>query len=382
MKKPEEIVILSFTRAGNQLNRRIQEELSGYGHICEGYTTPRLAGTEGLRAPDEDTKTWIGRLWGKKSFLFIGAAGIAVRYIAPWIRDKYTDSAVLVMDEKGDYVIPLLSGHMGGAVKIAREIERSVKAEAVITTATDVREKFAVDVFAKNNQLEITDRSLVTRISAAVLEEEPVGFFSELPLLSPLPDGLWWCDSIEKLSDHTYGIVVASSHQTDGRMPDGLGNQKSRVCQDADGMTEKKDNILVLRHSGICGIVAGIGCRKGTTKEQIERAFHRLLKEQKLRPADVVKLASIDLKKEEPGILAFAKEYHIPFFTYPASRLNMVPGEMEGSDFVSKITGVDNVCERAARCCSLDGRLLLPKTVVDGITFALAEERKALTFTV
>lgn len=107
MKKPEEIVILSFTRAGNQLNRRIQEELSGYGHICEGYTTPRLAGTEGLRAPDEDTKTWIGRLWGKKSFLFIGAAGIAVRYIAPWIRDKYTDSAVLVMDEKGDYVIPL-----------------------------------------------------------------------------------------------------------------------------------------------------------------------------------------------------------------------------------------------------------------------------------
>ena len=55
---------------------------------------------------------------------------------------------------------------------------------------------------------------------------------------------------------------------------------------------------------------------------------------------------------------------------------------MEGSDFVSKITGVDNVCERAARCCSLDGRLLLPKTVVDGITFALAEERKALTFTV
>lgn len=356
MKNDRIIVVFSFTREANKLNRRIQKELSLRGYICEGYTTARLKGTEDLQVLGMDRKAWIGRQWGKKAFLFIGAAGIAVRHIAPWVRDKYTDSAVLVMDEKGEYVIPLLSGHMGGGIEIAREIEKSVHASAVITTATDVRERFAVDVFARYNGLKITDRHLVTKISAALLEEEPVGFYSELPAGDPLPCGLVWCGSMDELSDYTYGIAVAAEGETPG------------------------ENILVLKPLKTCRIVVGIGCRRGITRLQIETSLGKLLEEYGFKFEDIVKLSSIDLKKDEPGILEFAREYGIPFYTYPPSELQKVGGEMEGSEFVREITGVDNVCERAARRCSLRGSLLQPKRVVDGLTFALVQEQKTLLF--
>lgn len=360
MENQKEIVIFSFTRTGNRLNRQVQEKLAGCGYLCEGYTAARLEEPEGLKALDADLRTWIGGHWGRKTFLFIGAAGIAVRYIAPWVRDKYTDSAVLVMDERGQYVIPLLSGHMGGAVETARVIEREVHARAVVTTATDVQGKFAVDVFARGNHLRITDRHLAKKISAAVLEGEPVGFFSELPVADPLPPGLVWCGSMEELAACAYGIAVAA---------------------EAEKETEAgRERILVLSPCGPFSIVVGIGCRRGTPKQQIRESLGKLLGEYGLRPEDVGKMASIDLKKDEPGILAFAKEYQIPFYTYPASKLREVPGEMAGSAFVLETTGVDNVCERAARCCAPGGRLLQPKRSVGGITFALVEEQAVLTF--
>lgn len=358
MKMDKAIAIFSFTREGNRLNNCIQEKLSDRGYLCEGYTAGGLEETGKLRAPDTDIKAWIGRQWGKKNFLFIGAAGIAVRYIAPWVRDKYTDSAVLVMDEKGGFVIPLLSGHMGGAVEIAREIEKSVQAVAVITTATDVRKKFSVDVFAKDNHLKITDRHLVTKISAAVLKEEPIGFYSELPAEEPFPSGLVRCASMDDLCGYLFGIAVVEHAEKEMR----------------------RDHILILEYSGSRRIAAGIGCRRGTAKQQIKTALSKLLKEYDLKLDNVVKLASIDLKKNEPGILEFASEYHIPFCTYSASELKEVPGGTERSDFVLEVTGVDNVCERAARYCVPQGRLLQPKRIVDGLTFALAEEQPVLTF--
>lgn len=122
------------------------------------YTLTRFCRLYGFHAFPEDKKSWIGSLWGEKALFFIGAAGIAVRMIAPHVKDKFTDSPVLVMDEKGSYVIPLLSGHVGGAVELAKEIAEKINAQAVLTTATDVEQKFAVDVFAKSNGLVLTDR--------------------------------------------------------------------------------------------------------------------------------------------------------------------------------------------------------------------------------
>ena len=175
-----------------------------------GYAPEKFAG-DGIEPIPGEIREVIRDNWGERAFFFIGAAGIAVRYIAPFVRDKFTDSAVLVLDEKGRYVIPLLSGHMGGAVRMADEAAELIRAEAVHTTATDVQKKFAVDVFAKRNHLLITDRQTAKEISAAVLEGERIALFPEYPgcrIEGNAPDELVLCGSREEASAFRYRIVV------------------------------------------------------------------------------------------------------------------------------------------------------------------------------
>ena len=117
--KDMSIIIFSFTATGTELNRRLRENLKQNFQIergsnaCIGYAPEKYAG-KGILPLPADKSALIGGGWGKAAYIFIGAAGIAVRYIAPWVKDKYTDSPVLVIDEKGQYVIPLLSGHVWG----------------------------------------------------------------------------------------------------------------------------------------------------------------------------------------------------------------------------------------------------------------------------
>ena len=172
------IILFSFTGTGASLGRRLCRKLQEKGHICEAYAPEKYV-QEGLRTMPAGRAELIGGQWGRAAFLFIGAAGIAVRYIAPWVKDKYTDSPVLVLDEKGRYVIPLLSGHVGGAAALADEIACLTGGTAVHTTATDVHGKFAVDVFAKEHCLEITDRAAAKAISAAVLAGEKIALYIE-----------------------------------------------------------------------------------------------------------------------------------------------------------------------------------------------------------
>ena len=110
------------------------------------------------------------------------------------------------MDEKGSYVIPLLSGHVGGAVELAKEIAEKIDAQAVFTTATDVEQKFAVDVFAKSNGLVLTDRKKAKEISAVVLDGKKIGFYSVFPVEGKLPEELKLCETEELLRNYPYGI--------------------------------------------------------------------------------------------------------------------------------------------------------------------------------
>ena len=115
------IIIFSFTHTGMELSRKLCRIMGSTGRECRGYTVEKYAGKEISPFP-KDKQKLIADNWGHAAFIFIGAAGIAVRYIAPWVKDKFADSPVLVMDEKGQYAIPLLSGHIGGAVSLADEI--------------------------------------------------------------------------------------------------------------------------------------------------------------------------------------------------------------------------------------------------------------------
>ena len=305
----------------------------------------------------EKRSAWIGQYWGKEAFLFIGASGIAVRLSAPWVKDKFTDSPVLVMDERAEYVIPLLSGHVGGAVEIAREIAGSVGAKPVITTATDVEQVFAVDVFAADNRLRIGNRTTAKQISAALLDGKCVGFYAEYPWQGTFPDRLRLCGSKSELEAFAkrqgFGIWVSG---------------KKEACP---------AGILQLIPQNLA---VGIGCRRGTEEAAIESGLREILEEHGCRMEQITAIASIHLKQDEPGLIGLAEKLHVPFRCYSAEELMKTREVEESSEFVRSVTGVDNVCERAARACAPNGKPVFGKNRRKGMTAAAVEREKVLRF--
>lgn len=278
------------------------------------------------------------------ALVFIGAAGIAVRAIAPHVRSKVTDPAVLCIDELGQYVIPLLSGHIGGANELAKELAAKLGALSVITTATDINGRFSVDSWAIQNGFIIDNMSLAKEISTAILEHD-IPFSSQLPISTGLPTGLIRSDSGE------LGIF--------------LGWEKQAPYSHTLRLIPP---ILHL----------GIGCKRGTTTQTIQEAVNRMLEQYDIDDKAIRCAASINLKANEPGLREYLQNTGLRVEFYSAEMLQAVPGEFNRSDFVRKVTGVDNVCERAAMVGA--ERLIVPKTVFSGVTTALAAEKKEVRF--
>ncbi|NCB08016.1 MAG: cobalamin biosynthesis protein CbiG [Bacteroidia bacterium] len=256
------------------------------------------------------------------------------------------DPAVIVADERGHFVIPLLCGHLGGANALALTIAKRIGATPVVTTATDLYGAFAVDIFAQKNHLWIEDMNLAKAVSAALLAGKQVGFQSDVPCVGTLPEGL-------TENETELGICVTSE-----------------PCKAPFARTLR---LFPKRYT------AGLGCRRGKTMEEIETFLLKQLSDSDAMIRELRCVASIDLKKNEPGLVLLCQKYRLPFFTYSAKQLSTVPGVFSGSDFVKGITGVDSVCERAAVLVS-GGKLVRPKTAADGMTFALAEYEEAIRF--
>ena len=372
------VVILSFTQAGTRLGERIGSQFRNEGITCQNYAPAGYAFADILPFPD-NPKELIREGWGETSFLFIGAVGIAVRYIAPYVKDKFTDSAVVVMDEKAGYVIPLLSGHLGGAVELSNQLAVWTGAVPVQTTATDVQGKFAVDVFAKKNNCNIFNMKAAKEVSAALLAGKKVGFYSEFPTDGELPEGLARCDE--------YGNPVNS---TDDR-----SEEETQKSSDFNGTGTDCTNIdcgvAVTVHTSCNPFISttqvvpkcltlGMGCRKDKDARGIAEAAQKVLNRSGFHKEAFEQIASIDLKKEEKGILSLSQDWQIPFVTYTEEELKQVPGEFTPSPFVKKITGVDNVCERSAVLASGNGRLLQRKTGENGVTTAVAAREWRIHF--
>ncbi|GLC77902.1 cobalt-precorrin 5A hydrolase [Lacrimispora brassicae] len=342
--------IICFTEAGVRLCAKLVKELLKTGQPCEGYGPEALIKS----CPDGDLmipvstslSQWTEEQFSQKDgIVYIGAAGIAVRAIAPFLRNKAEDPAVVVMDDMGRFSISLLSGHLGGANELAERLAGLAGAQAVITTATDNHGKFAVDLFAKEQGLVITELKKIKEISSAILKGESVGFHCDFPVSGKLPPGLvpgkafranLWITIKEEAGEEALG-----------------------------GALRLVPRLLVL----------GIGCRKGVSAETIERVVVRLFKEWNLSLEGLVACASIDIKKEEEGICQFTAAKGVPFYTYPAVVLGEMEGEFSSSSFVKQVTGVDNVCERAALACVKElggGKLLARKQAAEGVTAAVA----------
>ena len=173
------ISVISFTKKGEKLSERLAKQLKETE--VRLYTRCSRIRGEGMASYlEEDLKQWTGRQMEERNGLvFIGACGIAVRSVAPFLADKLYDSPVLVMDENGQYVIPILSGHMGGANELAEFIGKRMKALPVITTATDIHRTFAVDLFAKKNKLFIVNREGIAKPSPLKHQALPESLISQ-----------------------------------------------------------------------------------------------------------------------------------------------------------------------------------------------------------
>ena len=340
-----EVRIVSYTARGRDTAERVRDALQNAGHVCRTFAPEKFCrhGDEPLTGSASD---WAGDgFQNADALVFVCAAGIAVRAIAPWVKSKTTDPAVLVLDEKATFVIPLLSGHIGGANALAQTLSEAIGATPVITTATDLSGLFAVDVFAKRNRLKITDMGLAKEISAAILAGEPIGFSSDLPVTGALPKGL-------TAGDAQIGVQIGVS----GKMP-----------------YPKTLRLIPQRYA------IGAGLRRGKDPNALDAFLLRELDRAGVSPDEVLCLASIDLKKDEPGLLAFSEAHGLPFLTFTADELNAVPGDFSCSAFVKETTGVDCVSERAA-VKAAQGELVVHKVAEDGMTFALAAIKEGISF--
>jgi len=320
--------IIAFTRRGAALGRTLAHSLESTLHV------PARFAPEVEAEAYDSLEGWTAKAWTEAdALIFVGAAGIAIRAIAPHVKDKFTDPAVVSVDEAGRFVIPLLSGHVGGANELALKVAALTGGQAAVSTATDVNGLFAVDVWARERDMVITDRVLAKEISAALLEGKPVGFVSDFG--HPCPAGL-------ARGPAELGVWV-TYRRGEGPFPRTLR--------------------LAPR-----GLILGIGCRKGTPEENIREAVEEALSG--FEPQAVVQAATIDLKKEEPGLLAFCEAHNLPLAIFSAEELAQAEGRFTQSAFVAHITGVDNVCERAAVCAG--GTILMPKRAKNGVTTAVA----------
>ena len=313
---------LAFTAKGEALAHRLAEALPGSVSRCGGDVT---------------LKGWTAEHFAQdEALIFVGAVGIAVRAIAPHCRSKAADPAVVAVDEGGNFAVPLLSGHLGGANALARALAKACGAVPVITTATDVNGLFAVDLWAKAQNCAVLEPERIKHVSGALLAGQTVRYWSPWPVAGETPAGVKKADAPE-------------------------------AADFALTLTPQGEALHLVPRIG----VLGVGCRRGTTAQQLEEAFAAFCAASGLSPAAVCAAASIDLKKDEPGLAAFCKAHGWPITFYPADELRAVPGQFTPSAFVASVTGVDNVCERSAVKAS-GGTLLLPKTAGGGVTLALA----------
>ena len=175
--------LFAYSRGGCATARRVLEALPEEVWMC--YTMPRFEEPGFLPL---DKAIYDVCFSSMDALIFVGACGIAVREIAPYVKSKKTDPAVVCIDEAGQFVIPLLSGHIGGANALAEKLAEKLDATAVVTTATDVRGKFAVDAWAARHGCAISDMGLAKAVSAAILEGD-VPLCSQFYLPVPLPEG-------------------------------------------------------------------------------------------------------------------------------------------------------------------------------------------------
>lgn len=331
------IACFSFSDKGNFLGERLSKEINE-GYTIHHYHNSKVQG--GIKEIlDSAWKDYDG-------LVFISATGIAIRLINPFIQHKTEDPAVIVIDDLGRYVISLLSGHIGGANDITKDIAQKISALPIITTASDGRGIESIDLFAKSNNYIMEDMESITLLTAMMVNGKAIGFYSEDKEIINY-DNLVELKDLSSIDKTIEGLIIVSSAAVDNiNIPHTI-------------LRPKMINI-------------GIGCRKGIEGARIIQAIEAVFKEVNLSTSSIKSIGTVEVKKDEAGLIEAADHYNLPLKIFTIEEIAEVEDMFEKSQFVKDTIGVYSVSEPVAHL--LGGELITRKSKHNGITISIAKE--------
>jgi cobalt-precorrin 5A hydrolase len=337
------IAIYALTRQGAALGARLRDGLG-----AELFAPDRFAGEHGA-TPFDALLPLVGRTFGAfDGHVFIAAAGIVVRAIAPHLRDKATDPAVVVLDGEGKFIVSLLAGHLGGANDLARGIAGLTGGQAVVTTATDGAGLPSLELIARDKGLMVENLEPLKFVSGALVDGQHPWLHDPEGWLGPgLEEFFRTVASAEEEPDEPGVVVTWRTVRTGPR-------------------------VLVLRPR--C-LAAGIGCRRGTASDEIEAFVRDSFAAHGLALGSLAAIGTIEAKRDEAGLIQAASRLGVELAFFPAGELDAVDVPSP-SRFPKQHVGTASVCEAAATLLAGGGRLVLPKVKADRITLAVALVRR------
>lgn len=322
------LAIWSVTRGAGRVAKKIGEKLGG-----DIYTLKKFNIDETIQI-ENFTEELATKFNGYDGHIFIMATGIVIRKIAPLIKSKDVDPAVLVIDEGENFVISLLSGHIGGANDLTYKVARTCSLLPIITTSSDVTGKIAIDTLAEKLNCEMESLKKAKELTSLIVDNKNVEIL--LPKNVKIGEG-----------KNSSGVVVVSN----------------------------KKNIDIMRLYPK-NIIIGIGCRRGTTKEDIKKTVDEVMEKHNLAYESIKKIATVDIKADEVGLIDFAGELKKELIIISREDIKKVEDRFKGSDFVKKQIGVSCVSEPCALLASNgNGKFLEQKHIYNGITISIYEEK-------
>lgn len=339
-----------FSTAGLALARRIAAGMAAGGRV-EIFAPARLQ-TPGV-TPFSSIHALLAATFGQfRRHVFVGAAGIAVRAIAPHLRNKAADPAVAVLDQEGRFAISLVSGHMGGANELARELARLTGAAAVITTGTDAAGLPAVDQLAVERGMAVANLPAAKAVSAALLEGRPVQIFD--------PEGRLFGGDDAALALMASGGLVPTA-------PEGWEPAQPGVwCHWRSG----GEHPATFRVYPPC-LHLGLGCRKGAAEGEILAHIRTVFAREALAEQCIARVGTADIKRDDPGLCAAMQALGAEVVFYEAEALAAVQAAGQ-SETVRRRVGTGSVCEAAALLLAEVDDLIIPKTKTERVTLAVA----------
>ena len=340
----QKTAIFALTLKGAELAARISARIPGTACLCN-----YRCALPGMTLFEHISEVFPSAWRECDSIICIMSCGIAVRMVSTLLEDKTVDPAVVVLDQDGRFAISLVSGHIGGANELARKVARITGGQAVITTASDLQDKPAIDLAAKNAGLLIENSGILSRIQAAILDGEPLWIFD--------PDGLLF-----KHLPTDHGLRVINAGGDPDALRSGLGIWVSEL------LSPRGVRCLKLRPANL---VIGIGCNRGTASEEIVGFIGKKLKENRLAPLSIKHFATLDIKSNERGLLDAARAFDRPIHFCARKEIEciVVPNP---SETVARHVGAKSVCEASALWSAGTQELLVSKRKARNCTLAVA----------